>query len=50
MDSRPILYLIDGHALAYRSYFALRHGGFSTSTGENTNAVYGFSRSLLDVY
>lgn len=50
MDSRPILYLIDGHALAYRSYFALRHGGFSTSTGENTNAVYGFSRSLLEVY
>ena len=50
MDSRPTLYLIDGHALAYRSYFALRHGGFSTSTGENTNAVYGFSRSLLEVY
>ena len=50
MDSRPILYLIDGHALAYRSYYALRHGGFNTSKGENTNAVYGFSRTLLDVY
>ena len=50
MDSRPVLYLIDGHALAYRSYHALRHGGFVTSKGENTNAVYGFSRSLLDVY
>ena len=50
MDARPTLYLIDGHALAYRSYYALRHGGFSTSKGESANAVYGFSRSLLDVY
>lgn len=50
MDSRPTLYLIDGHALAYRSYHALRHGGFATSKGENTNAVYGFSRTLLEVY
>lgn len=51
MDARPILYLIDGHALAYRSYFALsRTGGFTTSKGEHTSAVYGFSRTLLDVY
>ncbi|MCY3865519.1 MAG: DNA polymerase I [Chloroflexi bacterium] len=45
-----MLYLIDGHALAYRSYFALQHGGFTTSSGESTSAVYGFSRTLLDVY
>ncbi len=51
MGARPILYLIDGHALAYRSYFALsRTGGFTTSKGEHTSAVYGFSRTLLDVY
>jgi len=50
MDTRPVLYLIDGHALAYRSYFALQRGGFSTSGGESTSAVYGFSRTLLDVY
>jgi len=50
MASRPTLYLIDGHALAYRSYFALqRTGSFTTSQGENTAAVYGFSRTLLDV-
>lgn len=50
MEERPVLYLIDGHALAYRSYFALQRGGFTTSSGESTSAVYGFSRTLLDVY
>ena len=52
MDSRPVLYLIDGHALAYRSFFALSFEGnrFRTSSGEPTSATYGFSRTLLDVY
>ncbi len=50
MATRPVLYLIDGHALAYRSYFALMRAGFTTSAGESTSAVYGFSRTLLDVY
>ncbi len=50
METRPVLYLIDGHALAYRSYFALQRGGFTTSAGESTSAVYGFSRTLLDVF
>ncbi len=48
----PILYLIDGHALAYRTYFAFTSGGtnttqWSTSTGEPTAAVYGFTSILL---
>jgi DNA polymerase-1 len=46
----PILYLIDGHALAYRTYFALTSGtgsGFSTSSGEPTAGVYGFTSVLL---
>ncbi len=50
MEARPVLYLIDGHALAYRSYFALKAGAFTTSKGESTNAIYGFTRTLLDVY
>jgi DNA polymerase-1 len=45
------LYLIDGHALAYRMYFALTAGGSSTrwqtSTGEPTAGTYGFARELL---
>jgi DNA polymerase-1 len=47
----PILYLIDGHALAYRAYFALTAGGsgdrFSTRSGEPTAGVYGFVSVLL---
>jgi DNA polymerase-1 len=41
------LVLIDGHALAYRAFFALPVEGFSTSRGEPTNAVYGFTMMLL---
>ncbi|HSB03396.1 MAG TPA: DNA polymerase I, partial [Anaerolineales bacterium] len=47
------LYLIDGHALAYRMYFALTAGGSSTrwqtSKGEPTAGTYGFARELLRV-
>lgn len=46
------LYLIDGHALAYRTYFALTSGGTNsarwlTSKGEPTAGVYGFASVLL---
>ena len=46
----PILYLIDGHALAYRTYFALTSGsssGFRTHEGEPTAGVFGFTSVLL---
>ena len=50
----PTLYLIDGHALAYRMYFALTAGGSSqrwqTSTGEPTAGIYGFARELLRIF
>lgn len=49
MASRPKFYVIDGHALAYRQFFALPLAGFSTRAGEPTNAVYGFARTLLDI-
>ncbi len=50
MASRPVLYLIDGHALAYRWYYALQRADLSTSWGESTSAVTGFFTRLLDVY
>ncbi len=43
------LVLIDGHALAYRMYFALPLESFSTKEGEPTNATFGFTRTLLDL-
>jgi len=47
--SRPTLVLIDGHALAYRQFFALPAAGFMTKGGEPTNATFGFARTLLDI-
>jgi DNA polymerase-1 len=40
--------MIDGHALAYRMFFALPLESFTTKSGEPTNATYGFTRTLLD--
>jgi DNA polymerase-1 len=43
------LLLIDGHSLAYRAFFALPVENFSTTTGQPTNAVYGFTSMLINV-
>jgi len=45
----PRLVLIDGHALAYRAFFALPLENFSTREGEPTNATYGFTATLLTI-
>jgi DNA polymerase-1 len=42
------LILIDGHALAFRAFYALP-AGLATSRGELTNAVFGFTSMLLNV-
>ena len=41
--------LLDGHSLAYRAFFALPPENFSTTTGQPTNAVYGFTAMLINV-
>ena len=46
---RPRLLLIDGHSVAYRAFFALPVENFSTTTGQPTNAVYGFTSMLINV-
>ncbi|MDO5738703.1 MAG: DNA polymerase I [Ornithinimicrobium sp.] len=43
------LLLLDGHSLAYRAFFALPVENFSTSTGQSTNGVYGFTSMLINV-
>jgi len=43
------LLLLDGHSLAYRAFFALPVENFSTTTGQPTNAVYGFTAMLINV-
>ena len=42
------LLLLDGHSLAYRAFYALPPENFSTTTGQPTNAVYGFTSMLIN--
>jgi DNA polymerase-1 len=41
------LYIIDGHALIYRAYYAFINRPLVTTKGENTSAIFGFMRMLL---
>lgn len=50
----PKIFLVDGHALAYRAYFALTGAGtqadrWVTSAGEPTAGTYGFTSILLSL-
>ena len=47
--ARPRLLLLDGHSIAYRAFFALPVENFSTTTGQHTNAVFGFTSMLINV-
>jgi DNA polymerase I len=40
------LFLLDGHSLSYRAFFALPTS-LATSAGQVTNAVYGFTSMLI---
>ena len=51
-NQAPIFILVDGHSLAFRSYFAFaksRDGGLQTTTGIPTSVCFGFLKSLLEV-
>src|SRR5688500_6971043 len=43
------LLLLDGHSLGYRAFYALPAENFSTSTGQPTHAVFGFTSMLVNV-
>jgi DNA polymerase-1 len=50
-SDRPLLLLIDGHSLAFRSFYAFSKGGdggLSTKAGVPTSVTYGFLKALLD--
>ncbi len=47
--SQKTMILIDGHALAFRSYFALERSGMKTTGNQPTFAVYGFFKAMLDL-
>jgi len=45
-DEKNRLMLIDGHSMAFRAFYALPTEKFTTSTGQATNAIYGFLSML----
>ena len=50
MEKRPTLVLVDGHALAFRAFHALKETGMAVrATGEPTYAVQGFFTILLNL-
>ncbi|MFS8638477.1 MAG: DNA polymerase I [Gemmatimonadota bacterium] len=46
---RPRLFLIDGYALIYRSFFAMISRPLTTSRGENTSAAWGVTKFLQKI-
>lgn len=48
-SGRPRLFLIDGYALIYRSFFAMIQRPLTTSRGENTSAAWGMTHFLLKI-
>ena len=49
MKKKHTLILIDGHALAFREYYALERTNMQTSDGQPTWAVYGFFKAIFDL-
>lgn len=49
MNRKKRLFLIDGSALAYRSYFAFIRNPLINSKGENTSAPFGFTNSMMKI-
>jgi DNA polymerase-1 len=50
-EDKPLLLLVDGHSLAFRSFYAFAkggEGGLSTKDGVPTSVTYGFLKTLLD--
>ncbi len=48
---KPIMLLVDGHSLAFRSFYAFAkggEGGLTTKDGKPTSVTYGFLKALLD--
>src|SRR3989338_10838039 len=46
-SNKPKLFLIDGNSFAYKAFYAVPP--FKTSTGQPTNAIFGFARTLLKI-
>jgi DNA polymerase I len=48
-SQKATVLLLDGHSIAYRAFYALREVDMATSTGQPTNAVFGFTSMLINL-
>jgi DNA polymerase-1 len=49
LTDQPRLLVLDGHSMAFRAFFALPADKFSTSNGQHTNAIHGFTSMLINL-
>ncbi|MCU1553877.1 MAG: polymerase [Arthrobacter sp.] len=49
ITDQPRLMVLDGHSMAFRAFFALPADKFSTSNGQHTNAIHGFTSMLINL-
>ncbi len=49
MKDKQTLYLIDGSAIAYRSYFGMIRNRLTNSAGQPTGAIFAFINSLMKI-
>jgi DNA polymerase I len=51
MNTSPLFFLLDGHAISYRAYFGMMKQGrrFQTRSGIPTGAIFGFTRILFEL-
>lgn len=49
MTQHKTLFLIDGHAIAYRAFYGMQARRFQTRQGLPTGAIFGFARILFDL-
>ncbi|NTV04918.1 MAG: DNA polymerase I [Chlorobiaceae bacterium] len=50
LSEKPSLFLLDGMAIVYRSFFALQRAGMTSRDGMPTGAIYGFTTTLLKIF
>ncbi len=50
MSRKKQIFLVDGTALLYQSYFAFIQNPLTNSKGENTSAIFGFTNTLLKLF
>ncbi len=50
LSEKPSLFLLDGMAIVYRSFFALQRAGMTSRDGMPTGAIYGFTSTLLKIF